>query len=415
MSPSPRLAALVAAVALLTIVVGPVIGGLAAVALGAAAVVDALAVRGEPWVRRTLPPVLARGVPGAFSVEADPAGAGSVRVRQPLPPDLAADPQEAPGGLEGTLVGRRRGRHRVAAPVLRREGPLRLGRWDHRPGVETEVLVYPDLPAARRLALAVRRGRLRDPGHRPRGPLGLGTDFEAVRDYSPDDAIRQVNWAATLRTGRPMSNTYRVEQEREVMLLIDAGRLMTAPLSDATRLDVAVDAAVAVATVADVLGDRCGVLAFDGSVRRHLPPRRGGGRAVVEAVFDLEPSMQEPDYELAFRTVAGAKRSLVMVFCDLVEEAAARPLADAVPVLARRHAVVVAGAEDSDLIARTSEPPASVHDAYATAVALDVLGARDRAAALLERAGARTLQAPARGLAAACVQAYLREKSRARL
>lgn len=401
MSPAPRLALLVALAALATLVAGPVAGALAVATLLGAAVADALSVRRAPWVRRDAPVVVARGVPAPFAIEREDG-----EVRQPLPPDVVLG--------DGRLLARRRGRHRLSPVAVRRTGPLGLGRWDHAVGEEAELLAYPDLPSARRLALSVRQGRLREPGRRPRGPLGLGTELESVRDYAPDDDVRAVNWAATARTGRPMSNTFRVEQEREVMLLVDAGRLMAAPLGDATRLDLAVDAAVAVAAVADVLGDRCGVLAFGGAVRRHLPARRGGGRAVLQALFDLEPAAEEPDYELALRTVAGGKRALIMAFTDLVEPTAARPLADAVPVLARRHAIVVAGARDDDLHARAAEPPASVHGAYALAAAVDVLAARDRAAALLERAGARVVEAPAASLPAACVSAYLREKSRAR-
>lgn len=397
MSPAPRLAWLLAGVALATIAVGPAVGGLVAVALVAAAVVDALAVREEPDTRRTLPQTLARGKPGRFELRVSDG-----RARQPLPPDLSLDADE--------LIARRRGRHPVPRPAVRRTGPLGLGRWDHSPGEPTEVRVYPDLPGARRLALAVRQGKLREPGLRPRGPLGLGTDFESIRDYVPGDDHRAINWAATQRAQRPMANTYRVEQEREVLVLIDAGRLMGAPLGDATRLDVAVDAAVAIAAVADVLGDRCGVLAFDGTVRRHLPPRRGGGRAVAEAIYDLEPTQEEPDYERAFQTVAGGKRALMVVLADLVEETAARPLADAVPVLARRHAIVVASAQDPDL-----EDRATGQDPYVAAAARDVLAARDRAAALLTRAGAQTLDAPPARLPAACVSAYLRAKARARL
>jgi uncharacterized protein (DUF58 family) len=201
-----------------------------------------------------------------------------------------------------------------------------------------------------------------------------------------------------------MSNTYRVEQEREVLLLIDAGRLMAAPLGDATRLDVAVDAAVAVAAVADVLGDRCGVLAFDREVRRRLPPRRGGGQAVAQAIFDLEPSLEDSDYERAFQTAAGGKRALIMVFTDLFEETAARPLADAVPVLARRHALIVASARDSDIEERATSPDPDV-----AAVATDVIAAAARAAKLLT--GATVVETTP----AACVSAYLRAKSRARL
>ena len=57
-----------------------------------------------------------------------------------------------------------------------------------------DVLVYPDVFAAQRVVVALRRGRFRDPGLRTRGPLGLGTEFESVRDYLPDDDVRQINW-----------------------------------------------------------------------------------------------------------------------------------------------------------------------------------------------------------------------------
>jgi uncharacterized protein (DUF58 family) len=338
-----------------------------------------------------------------------------VRVRQPLPPDLRATAQESDGRLETELVARRRGRHRIDPPVTRATGPLGLGRWDHTAGEAAELHVYPDFLAARRLARAVRQGRLREAGRLVRGPLGLGTDFEAVRDYLPDDDVRQINWAATQRAGRPMANQYRIEQDREVVLLVDAGRLMAAPVGEATRLDVTIDAATAVALVADVLGDRCGVVAFDREIRRRLPARRAGGRAVVEALFDLEPRAEEPDYELAFRTVDGGKRALVIVLCDLLEEAAARPLLDAMPVLTRRHAVLVASVADAGLAERLRTPPADLAGVAGTAVALDVLAARTRVVRMLEASGATVVEAPPAGLGTACVRAYLRAKARARL
>jgi len=404
-----------AVIALATVAVGPALGLVAALALAGATLADALAVRARPRVERRVAPILARGVAAPLTVDAAPAGPGRVRVRQPVPPDLALDPRESDGRLDARLTPQRRGRHTLGAVAARTEGPLGLGRWHHRAGTDHEVLVYPDLPAARRLALAVRQGRFREHGRLTRGPLGLGTDFESIRDYAPDDDPRQINWRATDRLGRPMSNQFRVEQDREVMLLLDAGRLMAAPLDDRTRLDAAVDAAVTVALVADVVGDRCGVVAFDDRIRRRLPPRRTGGNAVVRALFDLEPRPVDADYELAFQTVEGAKRSLIVVLCDLLEEAAARPLVDAVPVLARRHVVLVASVRDPDLDRRVAEAPATPRDVYAQAVTLDVLAARARVAHGLERAGASVLEAPAGALPAACVRAYLGAKARARL
>jgi uncharacterized protein (DUF58 family) len=414
-SPTPRAAALVTAVALAALVVPVPIAALGLVALVAAAVVDALAVRRPPEVVRTAPGFLSRGVPAPVRIALARPLPGRVRVRQPAPPDLSFQPAEADGRLEATVVARRRGRHVLPAPATRVDGPLGLGRWYHRPGEESEIVVYPDLAAAFRLALAVRQGRFRDPGRARRGPLGLGTDFESVRDYVPDDDVRQVNWRATARLGRPMSNQYRVEQDRDVVCVVDTGRLMAAPLADRTRLDAAVDAVAAIAVVADELGDRCGVIAFDDAVRRDLVPRRRGARAAIQAVYDLEPTPVESDYELAFRRVGGAKRSLVLVLTDLLEESAARPLVDAVPLLVRRHAVVVASAADTDLAEAVRREPQAPLDVYAASVALDVLAARARVTAQLRHTGADVLEAPPERLAAACVGAYLRAKARARV
>jgi uncharacterized protein (DUF58 family) len=291
---------------------------------------------------------------------------------------------------------------------------LGLARRHHPAGPPQELLVFPDLPAARRLALLVRRGALAG-GQAARGPLGLGTEFESVRDYLPDDDVRQLNWRASARLGRPMSNQYRIEQDREVICLVDCGRLMGTPLGDRTRLDAALDAVTAVALVADELGDRCGAVAFDGAIRTELRPRRAGGRVVVRGLFDLEPTTRDSDFELAFTRVGPARRAMVLVFTDLVDLAAARSLLAAAPLLTRRHAVAIVSAEDPDLTRAARRVPADAAEAYETVAAVDVLEARLAVALQLRRGGASVIEAPVEQLALRCVQAYLSAKARARL
>ena len=164
-----------------------------------------------------------------------------------------------------------------------------------------------------------------------------------------------------------------------------------------------------------MLGDRCGAIAFAGGVLRSLPPRRAGARDVVAALFDVEPVPVESDYELAFAQIRGVKRAFVLVLTDLLEESAAQPLVEALPVVARRHAVAVAGSADPDLDAAVRSEPTVPGDVYRAAVALDVLAARARAAARLQHAGATVVEAPPATLAATCVRTYLRAKSLARL
>jgi uncharacterized protein (DUF58 family) len=396
-------------IALAALLVPIAVVGLAALALLVAVVVDARSARRQPQVDREVAEVLSRGVPAQLMIRSDAPAGSTVRVRQPAPPELAIEPREGDGALSASVVATRRGRHTLPAVATRSTGPLGLARSDHSAGAALELRVFPDLKTARRLALAVARGRFRDQGATARGPLGLGTEFELIRDYQPDDDIRQVNWRATARLGRPMSNQYRLEQDRDLQLLLDAGRLSAAPLGDRNVLDACLDAATALAFVADELGDRTGAVAFADAVRVGLPPRRAAGQAVVRALFDLQPEPVDSDYEAAFRRAEGAKRALVVVFTDLLEETAARPLVEAVPVLSRRHAVVVASPTDPALQALADGPD----DDARGVIARDVLEARARVAAQLKAAGARVLEAPPDRLPATVVAAYLRAKARA--
>ena len=383
-----------------------------AAAVVAAAAVDAVRARRAPPLQRTHPPVVVRGAaaPLGVAVRAD----GAVRVRQALPADVTLAPQESDGDLAGELVALRRGRHVLPPVGVRASGPLGLGAWYHRLGGDAEVLVYPDLVGGRRLALAARRGRLPEAGRRARGAHGIGTAFEAVRDYSPDDDVRQINWRATARMERPMSNQYRIDQDQEVRCLLDAGRLSAAACAGGTLLDVALDGLVAVCATADALGDRSGAIAFADRVLRNVSPSRMGAAAVTRALFDVEPVDADSDYELAFRSVAGGKRGFVLVLADLVDEAAARALVSAVPVLARRHAVCVASVRDDALDEILRRRPADLRDAYAMTVALEMRRARALAARRVSAAGATVVEAPPERFAGACVTAYARAKQRAR-
>ncbi|HLN04772.1 MAG TPA: DUF58 domain-containing protein [Acidimicrobiales bacterium] len=372
--------------------------------------------RRVPSLERTALPTLSLLVPVPFRAKVgELAQARAVRIRQPAPPGLCVDPPSAESEeLSGELTGRVRGTHVLPPVTVRASGPLGLGSLDYTLGASEDVSVFPDLPRARRLAAARRRGRATDEG-RIRARLGLGTEFETIREYSPDDDIRQVNWVATARVGRPMSNQYRVEENRDLMCVVDAGRLMASPAGLLTRLDVALNAVAVLAVAAEEAGDRVGALAFDAKVTRQLSPRRRGAEAVVRALFDLETTEVESDYERAFQAVGRQKRALVVVFTDLVDEGAARTLIGAVPVLVRRHAVLVASGVDADLTTAVSRAPDDLRDVMRASVAVDLLASRQRAINLLEALGAVVVEAPPQALGPACVEAYLRLKQRARL
>jgi uncharacterized protein (DUF58 family) len=406
------------AVAAATLVLPTALGAIGVVVLIAAAMADAWTVRQPPVVNRSAPPVLSRAVPSSLTVTTP---TPRTRVRQAVSsPDLQVEPREADERLAAAIVAHRRGRHRLAPVATFRRGPLGLGGWYHMVGDSHDLTVYPDMPAATRLATEVRLGLFREEGRRARGPLGLGTELESIREYLPDDDIRQVNWRATARTGHPMSNTYRIEQDRDVVCLLDCGRLMASPVTRAdgsvlTRLDAAVDAVAAVAAVADELGDRIGIVAFSDRLLRVIAPRRDGASIVVDAIHDLEPVGVDSDYEAAIGAVAGRKRAFVLVLTDLLDPGASRLLRQSMPTLTRHHAVSVATIRDPAVqreLATESNDDAGL---ARTTVAADVDVRREAATASLREGGANVIDADVESLSRRCVAAYVTAKRLARI
>jgi uncharacterized protein (DUF58 family) len=416
--PSRWAAVVVAAVALATVVLElppAIVIALCAFGAGCVGTDMALAFRARVRSTRTELPSLARQVPTPFAVVTEVDGGRASRLRQPVPPELGVAPAETPrADLDGQLVGRHRGVHTLPPAVVRVAGPLGLATCDHTVGGPASVTVLPDLPRARRLAAMRRQGRTTEEG-RVRNRLGLGTEFESIREYSVDDDIRQVNWLATARIGRPMTNQYRIDDNRDLVCLVDAGRLMASPVAGGTRLDAALDALAILAVAADEAGDRVGTVAFSGDILRRLEPRRRGAEQVVRALFDLEPTEVESDYDRAFQSVAGRKRSLVVLFTDLVDAAAARTMLSVMPVLIRRHVIMVATCRDLDLQRALTKTPDDLRDVLRATVAQDLLDARRRTFALLSRMGVVVVEADPHSLGPACADAYARIKSAGRL
>ena len=134
--------------------------------------------------------------------------------------------------------GARRGARRPPARPSRaaraggaRDRPLGLGRWDHRPGRDARGRRC--IPICRRRGGSRSRARAAFArGHARAGRSASAPSSSRSATTSPDDDMRQVNWRATERLGRPMSNQYRVERDRDVVCLVDCGRLMAAPLGE---------------------------------------------------------------------------------------------------------------------------------------------------------------------------------------
>ena len=432
--PTARLAVVAALGALVVAVVpGPIAVRLLVVdgVLLAAAVLDGLlAPRGGSLrVERELPAVVTLGSSGTVTwrVRSDVDRPVRVQVADELAPSLGADTRRFRGVVPArgtltastTLTPARRGRFEPAELVWRAEGPLGLVVRQHRVRQPAVLRVHPRFRSREEAELKIDQARILEVGLRSSSGRGGGTDFDQLREYTVDDEFRRIDWSATARSGRPIVRTFRAERNQNVIVLFDNGRVMAGRVAGAPRAELAMDAALLVTTVATRLGDRCGLVAFDRTVRRVLAPSHGRDQLgrVTDALYELEPVLAESDYRGAFHETVSRfrRRSLIVLLTDLVEQAVGEALLPALPVLTRSHLLLVGAVQDPQVRAWADAPVTDADGAYRQAAAARTLRARERAAARLRAAGAIVVDVAPDRLASELGDAYLEVKAAGRL
>ena len=200
MTPTPRAAYALVAVALIALVVPGVVALTLVAVVVIATVADVTFAHHRLKVRRTVPRTLSRGVAAHLLVETDRgcARAASRSARPDRPTSTSTRPSDA---VRSTAVDRPPSRARRCSrrsPRARRDRSG-SGAARSRARAKHRCWCIPTWPPLRRVVVALRRGRSAIRASGRTGPLGLGTDFESIRDYLPDDDVRQINWTATER------------------------------------------------------------------------------------------------------------------------------------------------------------------------------------------------------------------------
>ncbi len=282
-----------------------------------------------------------------------------------------------------------------------------------------EAPVYPDLgPMRKYRLLAARRQLNRDDlsAHRVRG---VGSEFAGIREYTPDDDTRKINWMATARTGKPMTNIFDVERNQQIMLAVDMGRWMDAPMGEVTRLDRAVELAAAMAQVALSSGDRVGLVLFDAEVRSYLKPGKGTAHMnrVLELLYMARTSRCESSlFDMsAFVSARMRHRGLVCVFSYLDGEEAAQEAGRALFSMGRRHAVLYASLADPTLAALSDAVADSARALYDKAAAIFRVTAEQEASRTMQSRGIACLSAEPSRLLSLLVRRYMSMKQQLKI
>ena len=398
----------------------------ALIAFAALIAYDVALLRGRVEIVRSVPRALSLANPVLFTYEITNRTGGERRVAiVEAPADRleielgearAVVPARARAKVTLRAVPRERGRTALRsyhARILSRLGIVELRHAFRDP---LPLRIMPDLSALDRSGDPVARTKLIEAGLRRLRRRGTGGEFASLREYTPDDPFRAIDWKASARRGKPMVAQYEVERAQQIVVAIDAGRLMTPRLGDRRKLDYAVSAALAMAAIARLSADRVGVVAFAAEVLARVAAGTGTQHAaeLTDVLSDLEPRFEEADYERAFLDLKTTlrRRSMVVIFTDLFDPAASSAVLSAVRLLTTRHLVVVVLMNDAAIAEALRRTPRDAEDAYRAAVAATLSDERARAIAVLRDRGVLVVDVPAAELTLALLDAYVDVKTR---
>jgi uncharacterized protein (DUF58 family) len=111
-------------------------------------------------------------------------------------------------------------------------------------------------------------------------------DFDEVREYSPGDEVRAIDWNVTARAGRAFVKKYTEERELTIFLVVDVSASGNFGSGALAKRDLAAEVASVLAFSAIRNSDKVGLILYTDHVERYLPPKKGR-RHVLRVVRDI--------------------------------------------------------------------------------------------------------------------------------
>ena len=245
--------------------------------------------------------------------------------------------------------------------------PSRWGWWEFSCRfIEPQtVRVFPHFAHIAKIAAIGVENHAQQLGIHLRQRRGEGTEFHQLREFRLGDSLRQIDWKASSRHAKPISREYQNERDQDIVFVLDCGRRMRAKDGPLSHFDHALNAILVTAYVALSQGDAVGLGTFAGR-SRWVPPAKGDSHihSLMQQVYDLHSSTEGSDLLAAANDVMvrHRKRSLVVLVSTLREEDKADTL-QAVRLLQRRHAVLVANLREAFVDETLAQAPSDLSSA----------------------------------------------------
>ena len=170
---------------------------------------------------------------------------------------------------------------------------------------------------------------------------GRGMAFSEVREYTPGDDVRTIDWNVTARFNTPFVKVFEEERELSVVLLVDVSASGIFGTQKQFKQELITELCAVVAFSASQNNDKIGVIFFSDKIEKFIPPKKGKSHVlrIIRELIEFKPENKQTNLELALKYLTNVikKRSVVFLVSDFYAETDYK---DALKIANKKHDVV---------------------------------------------------------------------------
>ena len=175
---------------------------------------------------------------------------------------------------------------------------------------------------------------------------GRGMEFDEVREYTPGDEIRTIDWNVTARTGQPYVKRYVEERELTVLFMVDLSASGTFGTREKLKNEVAAELCALLSFSAIKNNDKVGLIIFTDIIELYIPPGKGTSHVLrlIRDLLNFKPRRTRTDISQALDYLGRIthRKAVVFLVSDFLAEGYEKPLG----IVARRHDLIAISITD---------------------------------------------------------------------
>jgi uncharacterized protein (DUF58 family) len=170
---------------------------------------------------------------------------------------------------------------------------------------------------------------------------GRGMAFSEVREYTPGDDVRSIDWNVTARFNSPFVKVFEEERELSVVILVDTSASALFGTRSQLKQELITELCAVVAFSASQNNDKIGVIFFSEKIEKFIPPKKGKSHIlrIIRELIEFKPENKNTNLEIALKYLNNVikKRSVVFLISDFLAD---NNYKDALKIANKKHDVV---------------------------------------------------------------------------